>query len=70
MTKTVRIENACLNRNAKIRITVQSRNAQGDWEDTKESTNYLYNAANLLETTIWDGKRLIIDEMPNEIWSC
>ena len=63
MTKSVRIENADCSSH-KVRIIVQQRNPEGQWVDTPEVVK-LDIPTSMKEMTIWDGKRLIVEEYTN-----
>ncbi len=61
MAKTVRIENADCS-DHKLVVHVEVRNFDGKWYRTDE--NYpLNNPTSMLTQTIWDSKRLVVEEM-------
>ena len=59
MTKSVRIENGDTS-DFKIKVTVQIKNQMGDWIDEKVG-NLDFPAQQVTET-LWQGKRIIIEE--------
>lgn len=62
MTKSVRIENADTS-NHPVRVTVQERNASGEWVD-RPSPVQLDHPTFMTTLTIYDGRRLVIEERP------
>lgn len=63
MTKKVRIENADTNTHDKVRVTVQVKNADGNWIDSPhEQPTNLPNPCGLGTFGVWSQKRLIVEE--------
>jgi hypothetical protein len=60
MTKTVRIENAD-NSNWPVRVTVQHRNAQGEWVDEPGAVQIDLPTA-MTEQYLTSSRRLVIEE--------
>ena len=60
MTKTVRIENADIS-NWPVRVTVQNKNAAGDWVDEPGSVQ-IDSPTQMTEQYLHSGRRLIIEE--------
>lgn len=66
MTKTVRIENACT-AGYKVKVYAQRRvvnneTGETEWQDCPEPAIDLSHPTQLKELTIWDGRRLVIEE--------
>lgn len=62
MTKTVRIENADAGVK-RVRITIQTKNAQGYWVSALDDQVILNHCAAITSQVIGIGKRLIIEEI-------
>jgi hypothetical protein len=60
MTKTVQIENAD-NSNWPVRVTVQHRNAAGEWVDEPGSVQ-IDNPTQMTEQYLTSGRRLVVEE--------
>jgi hypothetical protein len=60
MTKVIRVENADTS-NHKVRVVTQYKNTEGIWTDSSEIKE-LNNPTALSEFTIWDAKRIIVEE--------
>lgn len=60
MTKQVRIENADLS-NWPVRVTVQHKNAAGEWIDQPETVQ-IDRPTQMVETYLTSGRRLVIEE--------
>lgn len=61
MTKAIRIENAD-NSNHKVRVTSQTKNADGEWVDSGDSVQIDHPTA-MTTLTVWKGRRLIVEEV-------
>lgn len=69
MTKTVRIENACTNREARVIVQAQNQVLTDDgkmvWVDVDEQAALQYPTA-LASLTLWEGRRYVITEASME----
>lgn len=61
MTKSIRIENADTS-NHKVRVTSQTKNAEGVWVDDTGGAIALDYPTAMCTQTIWQGKRIVIEE--------